>query len=1273
MKIKKPVFYEVMFSVLALVVIALGYNALQKNENHTTLSTNSPVQKTDGPSEFARYHQLIRTRWGDSAPTYTTSNKQKELKKAQQKKLMLKSASTKLNWKERGPGNLSGRVRALIVDPDDPSCNTWFIGSASGGIWKTTNAGESWQNLSSEFQNLGTSTLAMAASNTNVIYAGTGEVFEGAFGVIGDGILKSNDKGETWEVLKSTTINDDFKFINRIVVDPMNENILLAATKTSIQKSIDGGETWSNVYPSLTALHQIIADPTNFNVLYATCDGIYDNDRLAHVYFSDNSGNTWSICKTTSLNSYFNEQNNYNNAVAVSPENTNRAFIGCVDLYQLDIVGVKDDSLSIISTYSQNVASFMDFNNYGQKYLYGSMQINTEKTNYKTIEIQFGPGKAQKAHRFLVPEGRTSGVEDSLHFFTDYVEVPFEVWDIENNRQLMVSFRDQDRNGAFNLYYTQDYSAICREYIWIQDVDYAENPSSEIAQNGGKDFEVIGEIWPILPETGHWDASALPESKIVIARNTFKLLDFNFSPLASGYTHEFPDQNIPYIHADIHNIQVVKKQDQTNRIVVANDGGVCYSDDEGKTWKNPLNGLNTTQFYGVDKHPRQDRYIGGMQDNGSSFSLENPDNLSKWKMISSGDGFDAVWNAQYPEKMISSVYYNWLILSSNGGKTVREITTEIEDHGAGNAPFITRIGYTPNDPDKLYLSGPSGITISEDFGLNWKKTEIPNETWRWVYSSIVVPSPADPNVVWAASSMTNQAKIHVSIDGGLSFQPTQNYSYPMGLLSGLAVHPLDRNTAYALFSFDGHPKIIRTNDFGQTWGDITGFENGESNNGFPNVAVYSLLVMPHNPNEIWVGTEIGLFISHNNGESWEFAGNGLPSISIWDIKLRGNQVVLATYGRGIWTADLPGLPSTDEYPTIINAGTSPSNKTNIEYCLNAAYDSVKIKVDDDRYVAIENIKTIDVVETKPFDLGLDEGKHTIKIEAYKDGSILSSLNKTFFTVHYNESQYKYSNDFDTYTNDFINDGDQFSIISYPFLGEGMDIVSEHPYPENYEFNYYLKTPIINGPNQNNLSLSYKDIPIIELGEEDSIFGSEYFYDYVAVEASADGFNWKTLCDGYDFSAIDKSTLAFINKDFDSNPSSSMFIHHNLSVSDRFNEGDTLMFRFRLFSDEYSTGWGWVIDNIDIQSQKTSTSNVALLINSIYPVPCSNYLNIEMNAGIDEKVQLSIYDLKGRKVLTQSVVEQSKIVINTSDLIPSVYVLEMKRGEYVDRKKFQVSR
>ncbi|MBK7426609.1 MAG: hypothetical protein IPI60_06085 [Saprospiraceae bacterium] len=108
-------------------------------------------------------------------------------------------------WKERGPNNVSGRTRALIVDLSDPSGNTGvWAGGVAGGIWKTTNILDNspfWQPVGDFYENIAIASLAQDPVNHNIMYAGTGEGFNNADAVRGLGIFKSSDSGQSWELI----------------------------------------------------------------------------------------------------------------------------------------------------------------------------------------------------------------------------------------------------------------------------------------------------------------------------------------------------------------------------------------------------------------------------------------------------------------------------------------------------------------------------------------------------------------------------------------------------------------------------------------------------------------------------------------------------------------------------------------------------------------------------------------------------------------------------------------------------------------------------------------------------------------------------------------------------------------------------------------------------------------------------------------------------------------------------------------------------------------
>lgn len=155
------------------------------------------------------------------------------------------------------------------------------------------------------------------------------------------------------------------------------------------------------------------------------------------------------------------------------------------------------------------VDSYMHFVDFSGANAANNLLSYGSNANETTIEIRFGSGVGQKAHRFAPG-----------NIYLDYVDVPFEVWDVTNNRQLMAVFRDQQEDGAYNLipFNTDgDASTHSREYIWVSDVLYdAVNPDPNIAINDGQNFNNMYFIWPYLDSNSTWDPNNLPNSKIEI-------------------------------------------------------------------------------------------------------------------------------------------------------------------------------------------------------------------------------------------------------------------------------------------------------------------------------------------------------------------------------------------------------------------------------------------------------------------------------------------------------------------------------------------------------------------------------------------------------------------------------------------------------------------------------------------------------------------------------------------------------------------------------------
>lgn len=201
-----------------------------------------------------------------------------------------------LNWTQLGPGNIGGRIRSIIVHPTDP--NILYIGSVSGGVWKTTNAGASWFPLKDNMENLAVCSMVMDPTNSNVIYAGTGEGFFNLDAIRGEGIFKTTDAGANWTRLSSTN-NSNFYYVNKLVIDNTT-NTLYAATRKGLFASTDGGSTFLSLLVGTGGADVHCMD---VEVAYTSPTTIFASFGMfndAYLYRSTDGGNNFSLNLTQS-------------------------------------------------------------------------------------------------------------------------------------------------------------------------------------------------------------------------------------------------------------------------------------------------------------------------------------------------------------------------------------------------------------------------------------------------------------------------------------------------------------------------------------------------------------------------------------------------------------------------------------------------------------------------------------------------------------------------------------------------------------------------------------------------------------------------------------------------------------------------------------------------------------------------------------------------------------------------------------------------------------
>ena len=191
----------------------------------------------------------------------------------------------RFGWVEKGPNNIGGRTRSLVINPANTS--EMWAGSVGGGVWRSTNAGTSWAPVNDQMSNLAVCSLALVPGTPVTLYAGTGEGIYNGDAIAGNGIYKSTDGGATFTRLASTAT---WSYVNRIAVSPTNPQILLAATRSpgGIYRSTNGGTSWVQVR-SATACMQVLFDPNDANKCVAD---VYEGG-VHRVVYSTNAGVAW--------------------------------------------------------------------------------------------------------------------------------------------------------------------------------------------------------------------------------------------------------------------------------------------------------------------------------------------------------------------------------------------------------------------------------------------------------------------------------------------------------------------------------------------------------------------------------------------------------------------------------------------------------------------------------------------------------------------------------------------------------------------------------------------------------------------------------------------------------------------------------------------------------------------------------------------------------------------------------------------------------------------
>lgn len=689
-----------------------------------------------------------------------------------------------------GPAGMSGRVTAIDAVWTNP--DHIFLGTASGGVWKTENGGASWTPVFDEqsIQNIGS--VAITQSNPSVVWAGTGEGNPRNSVSLGEGIYKSLDGGKTWKCMGLQKTRN----IHRILIDPNNPDIVYAGVmgnpfaehaERGLYKTTDGGDSWKLILHTndTSGVGDMVMDPSNPNKLFVN---MYQHKRTPWSLKGGGQGSGFYV--TYDAGKTFKK-------------------LG------------KEEGLPA-----------------GE---YGRIGISISRTDPNRV--------------YALVEAAKNGLYKS--------EDGGLRWELVNSDPTVVT------NRAF---YFQDIAVDPKNENRLYNI----NQMISVSEDAGKTFRTI-----------------IPYSGI------------------------HPDHHAWWIHPV-----------DANFIIDGNDGGIGISRDRGKTWqfdeKLPLG-----QFYHINVDNQLPYHVmGGLQDNGSWHGpsyvwIRSGIRNAYWQGVNGGDGFDVLPDPEDP---------NWVYSMSQGGSVNRYNLATGEEWGIRppRPDMKTRqrfnwnaaIAQDPFDKSTIYY-GSQFINKSSNKGASWEiispdlttndSAKIDQSSNGGIsvditgaenYCTIIAiePSAKQPGVIWAG---TDDGNVQLTTDNGKTWTSFRGKIPGMPLGAWIPQIRASRYQAGEAFVVandyrrgDLKPYIFRTTDFGKTW---SGIVDEKKVTGY----ALSLIQDPVEPNLIFVGTEQGLWISFDNGNSFQQFKNGYPSVSTYDLAIQEREadLVIATFGRALWILD----------------------------------------------------------------------------------------------------------------------------------------------------------------------------------------------------------------------------------------------------------------------------------------------------------------------------------------------------------------------------------